>query len=270
MDKTLHEEYTHFDNKLPFIFHINLKRTPTTCNKAKNWHENIEIQLCTKGTGEVLLDGEKYPFAKGDIVVVNSNVIHYTHTKEWLEYSCLIIDTTFCRQVGIDYTNLYFSPHLKNKNIENLFDQLKEVYSSLHQPFRTAKLNALILQLLIEICINYSAEKSETQTSSRSFENVKTAIKFLRENFNRKLTLDEIAKNVYTDKYILSKQFKKITGQTIIEYLNRYRCQMTADFIESGAGVAEAAYQCGFENMSFFSKTFKKYMGKLPSKYKKH
>ena len=267
MNRTRHEEYAHFNKKLPFVFHIDLQRTPSTCSTSKNWHENIEIQLCTKGKGEVLLDGEKYEFSKGDTIVVNSNVIHYTHTKEYLEYSCLIIDTTFCREVGIDYTNLLFSSRFKNQKVERLFVELTNCYTSFDDPFRIAKLNELILQLLIEICINHSTRKQETRSTPRSFENVKNAIKFLRENFNRKLSLDEIAKNVYTDKYILSKQFKKLTGQTIISYLNHYRCQKAAEYIENGVSVTEAAYQCCFENMSFFSKTFKKYMGKLPSKY---
>lgn len=270
MDKTLHEEYAHFDEKLPFVFHIGLERTPATSSTAKNWHENIEIQLCKEGVGEILLDGERHEFAKGDIVVVNSNVIHYTHSKEYIKYDCLILDTSFCRQVGIDYANLTFCSRFKDAVVEDFFSQLTQCYSTSDNPFRIAKLNSIILQLLIEICARHSTEKSVTRSTPRSFENVKATIKFLRENFHRKLSLEEIAKSVYTDKYVLSKEFKKITGQTIIEYLNHYRCQKSAEYIENGVGVAESAYRCGFENMSFYSKTFKRYMNKLPSKYKKH
>ena len=69
------------------------------------------------------------------------------------------------------------------------------------------------------------------------------------------------------DRYTLCKLFKRITGQTIFETLNAYRCMRAAEYIADGRRVAEAANLCGFENNSFFTKMFKKYIGVLPSKY---
>lgn len=80
---------------------------------------------------------------------------------------------------------------------------------------------------------------------------------FLRANYFRKLSLDEIAKNVLTDKFTLSKEFKKFTGQTIVDYLNGYRIKKAALLIARGSNVSDAAYACGFENMSYFTRLFK-------------
>ena len=54
--------------------------------------------------------------------------------------------------------------------------------------------------------------------------------------------------------------------EKVFEYVNAVRCRNANTFILSGLSISEAAYRCGFENMSYFSKTFKKYVGKLPSK----
>ena len=94
----------------------------------------------------------------------------------------------------------------------------------------------------------------------------KRVIFFIQENYDKRITLDQISKEVLTDKYTLCKIFKKLTGQTIFENLNEYRCLKAAEYIAEGKSVSEAANLCGFDNNSFFTKTFKRYIGTLPSK----
>ena len=72
-----------------------------------------------------------------------------------------------------------------------------------------------------------------------------------------------------TDKFTLAKEFRKITGQTVITYLNGYRCRQAAALISDGASVAGAAYECGFESASYFTRLYKTVTGSLPSSLKK-
>ena len=111
---TRHEEYNNFINGLPFVLNTDITRTRFNLSQENNWHENLEIQLCNEGSGNVLIDGQQYGFDKNDIVVVNSNAIHYTGTDEFLNYSCLIISTDFCRQIGIDTRYLTFESKIKS------------------------------------------------------------------------------------------------------------------------------------------------------------
>lgn len=264
---TRYEEYGSY-SKLPFILHIDIDRTPYNCSKEKNWHEDIEIELCSGGSGTVLLNGEKYEFKENDIVAIGSNVIHYTTTENRLTYTCLIISAQFCRQMEIDCSKMQFTPLIKSEKLISLLKSLTEAYTDNSLPCRTAKLNELVLKILIELVSSHSVSVPLPTAESRALKNVKATIRFIRENYSRKITLDEIAKTLYTDKYALCREFKKSAGQTIIEYANSYRCQKAADYITEGYTVAQAASLCGFENLSFFTKTFKKYMGKLPKSYK--
>lgn len=268
MNGTRHEEYAHISNNLPFILHPRLHRTPSTCRAEKNWHENIEIQVCLDGEGYVLLDGDKHDFKKGDIILVNSNAIHYTYTNTSLIYTCIIVDTEFCKQVDVNYSSLNLKSKINSESIMCLTEKLTNIYLDENYSCRVARLTQIILQILIEIVEKHVISFSEVKTKPRSYERVKLAIKYVRENYTRKLSLEEIAKNVYADKFVLSREFKKITGQTVINYVNLYRCQKAIELIESGENVIEASYKCGFENPSFFSKTFKKHLGVSPSKYK--
>ncbi len=266
---TRYEEYINFSAELPFILSSDLERTSVKRSHEANWHDNLEIQLCTKGYGWVLLDGEKITFSEGDIVIVNSNVIHYTGTEHSLKYTCLIIDNQFCIQAGIDHTSILFETHFKSEYIKNLLISLEKIYINADDACRTAKLKQIILEILINLRENHT-ESIDARPENKSLETVKKTINFIRQNYNRKLYLQEIAKEVLISKYSLAREFKKATKQTVVEYINSYRCKKAAEFMEYGKTVSEAARMCGFNNMSFFTKIFKQYFGVLPSKYKKN
>lgn len=264
---TRYEEYGFEEKGIHFRLAFDIKRTSQVYSKEKNWHEDPEIQFCTEGGGLVLLDGEKYEFSEGDAVIINSNVIHYTSAEESIKYDCIIVSADYCRKMGIDFAKLDFKPIVNDEEIRLIFEKMREI-SNKKTALRTAKLNQAILQLLILITEKYSVEKTDDNFKNKKFENIKSAIKYIRENHNKKLTLDEIAKNVFMDKFTLCREFKKITSQTVVENINRYRCLKASEFLSEGNTVAETAELCGFENLSFFTKTFKRYMGAMPSQYK--
>ncbi len=265
---TRYEEYGTISKNLPCVFHSNIERTGLKYSEQTNWHDNLEIELCTKGEGFILLDGERHKFKKGDIAIINSNVIHYTGTETSLNYDCLIIDTKFSKSAGIDPIGLYFKPLIASNTIEEQFAEITKIYNN-PDICHTAKLQSAILKILIDLRESHTVFERAVQSNSKYFETVKETIRFIRENYSAKITLDILAKNVYTDKYNLSKKFKEVTGSTIVQYINSYRCEKAKELICEGSPINEAAVKCGFNNMSFFTRTFKTYTGKLPSKYAK-
>jgi len=264
-----HEEYRDFDTDVPFSLGIDLERTPFNRSREQNWHENIELQLCTEGEGMVLLDGERYAVLPGDIVAVNSNVVHYTTTKSYLKYTCLIVSTQWCRQMQINYSSLSFAPKIKSSKIAKLINKLAEMYLNKEDPLRIAKLNETLLKIMIELTEHYSTGRSTSDIKSKRFETIKSAVIFIEKNYGRKITLSEIAENVFMDKYTLCKEFKKCTGQTVVEYLHRLRCTKAIEYLTQGYSVSESAGLCGFDNLSFFTKIFKRCTGRNPSHYKR-
>ena len=261
-----YEEYTDIQGQLPFVLNKNIQRTAALRSESQNWHENIEIQFCKEGAGFVLIDGKCHAFSKGDIALIDSDAIHYTFSNTNMIYSCIIVSTDFCKQMGIDLHKLSFVPLLKNEKLSGLFEEICNIYEN-ENNLRLAKLNYLLLEMLIEIVNGYSSVKDMANMEQKELEIAKKVLLYIRENYQIRITLDSIAKLVLTDKYTLCKIFKKCTGQTIFENINAYRCMRAAEYIRDGKNVCEAASLCGFENNSFFTKTFKKHMGVLPSKY---
>ena len=65
------------------------------------------------------------------------------------------------------------------------------------------------------------------------------------------------------------KFFKKITDETPMGYIQRYRIEMGCEFLLSGMSVTDTAYACGFNDTSYFINIFKKHMGITPKQYQK-
>ena len=79
MARTRHEAYYGLKS-VPFKFFWRLFRSQAHAGDPANWHENLEIQYCNEGEGYFLLDGHKHPIKAGDVMIANSNSIHFTGT----------------------------------------------------------------------------------------------------------------------------------------------------------------------------------------------
>jgi AraC-like DNA-binding protein len=63
--------------------------------------------------------------------------------------------------------------------------------------------------------------------------------------------------------------FKKATGNTFVGFLNQYKISQAKRLLLAGKNVGETCYECGFESLSYFNRTFKKVTNENPSEFKK-
>jgi AraC-like DNA-binding protein len=88
------------------------------------------------------------------------------------------------------------------------------------------------------------------------------------EHFTRKITVQELAALTYLSEAAFCRFFKKISGLTFTEYLNRYRIHQAKQLLLQGHSVTDTCFQSGFESLSYFNKTFKKLVGMNPMQFK--
>lgn len=92
---------------------------------------------------------------------------------------------------------------------------------------------------------------------------------FIEENYQRKITMYDFSKKFKYSETYLNKKFKKVTGTTMIEYLNRYRIQKALEMIRAGKdSIQDIAWKCGIGEYKYFLTVFKKYLGCSPKAYK--
>ena len=237
-----------------------------------NWHSNIEILLVTEGSGAVQYGKRRISLTEGDIVVVNSGVLHRLYSDVGISYNFTIIDDDFCRENGINTSLINFDECFRDEGTKTLFEnciECRKAYSKLQSPIAAAKLRSAILALLIDVAERHSLpEEMSADSSSPSELYVKRAIEYVNDNYTHRITLDEIASLCGITKFHLGREFKRMTGQSLFAYLNTLRCKQAQTVLDEGKTVTEAALESGFESLSYFSRTYKKLMGVSPSSAK--
>lgn len=94
------------------------------------------------------------------------------------------------------------------------------------------------------------------------------AILYIRNHYQKHISLDDVAQVCDISSYYLSHLFRDEMETTYIEYVNKVRLEEAKKMLQSGEyTIYQTAFHCGFRDPGYFSKTFKKYLGISPRKY---
>jgi len=119
---------------------------------------------------------------------------------------------------------------------------------------------------LFEVFLQYSIifEKEQTEHNSKSIV-YQQAFKFMKDNINTKLSVDDIADECLVCKTTLKKIFSQYTGKGCIEFFNEMKLDKAKQLLTEGKNCNEVSDILGFTSQSYFSKKFKKAYGIPPS-----
>lgn len=251
---------------IPIIFHYDTVENHSL--SCPNWHSNIEILHFTFGNGQVIIGNEAINVKAGGTAVINTNVLHSVISDKRLEYYCLIIDSDFLKYNGIYCDKTEFKSYVESEQLSNIFNAVVSEITT-DKGFQEAGVKAELLRLMLSLSREYSTPVSTVSPSSTN-ESIRLAIGYIRSHIYDRISLDEIAAEVGLSKYHFSREFKKATGMTLINYINAIRCIHAKKLLlKNEYPIHEISLKCGFENDSYFSKTFKKHTGFLPSELAK-
>ena len=130
-------------------------------------------------------------------------------------------------------------------------------------------ITAKTLEILTILFRDYAYKKNATSMNN-NIEMVKQGIRYIRANLSNNITVDDVANSAGYSKYYFSRVFKEITQSTISSYINISRVNEAHKLIsDNGFSISRAACECGFNDISYFTKVFKKYVGLTPRDYRK-
>lgn len=129
--------------------------------------------------------------------------------------------------------------------------------------------------IILKILVNASrrrtlcSENYKLEIDERSNRKMTDVYTFIRENFNKPITLKEISKVVKMSPFAFSRYFKKSSGSGFVEYLNQVRTNKACYLLrETDYQINEIAVECGFMSISNFNKQFRKTVGISPRDYR--
>ena len=93
---------------------------------------------------------------------------------------------------------------------------------------------------------------------------------YIEANYNKQIKLEHISSIFGYNSSYLGKIFSKYIGNNFNTYLDGIRINHAKDMLNNGIAVHITAYNCGFNDLDYFSKKFKKLVGCPPSEYKKN
>ena len=126
-----------------------------------------------------------------------------------------------------------------------------------------------LLRLLVLIWKSDGKRQFGRFLADRKTVTVNKIIAFLHCNFKREVTIRQLADYVGMNGASLCALFKNSTGTTIMQYLLGYRILMVKGGLEhSDAPVAQIDYECGFRDVPYFNRTFKRLIGLTPKEYR--
>lgn len=246
-----------------------------------HWHPEIEIIYMVEGEMTANVSEEKYVIKPGDIFFVNPEEVHMFIVQEPVVYYAIVFFPDIFRFKGVHFFEREFTNPIMGgaKRFPRLVCVSQKEYNDLqpmiHRMFyehMTSK-PLLFSDLTTLFCVmleqNLLQDTRETQDYQHS-DAVKVCIKYMEENYARKITLSEIAELVHMSSNYFCQYFKRHTGITPFKQLHLIRVrEATAALQETEDSVVTIAEACGFENVSFFIRKFKELTGETPSAYRK-
>ena len=113
------------------------------------------------------------------------------------------------------------------------------------------------------------AENAQNIQSIRIENRINKAIDYIKQNYNKDLTLEEVAVQADLNSSYFSSYFKKHTGTSFINYITELRIKKAKEMLkDESKKIGDIAEMLGFNDTRYFSKIFKKYVGVTPSEYR--
>ena len=123
----------------------------------------------------------------------------------------------------------------------------------------------LILHYVEQECIAESSAAARPRN-----ETVEQICAYLAANYRQKFSLTEVAARFYISPYYLSRLFRRVTGQSIVDYINNRRIEAAQKLLEStDLSISAVAEQTGFASAAHFRRVFREVMGTGPLQYRK-
>ncbi len=263
----LYEKHDHEDSRFPVFFH---KDTVTSAIPVTlHWHRSPEFLYVTKGSIGITMNLNTYQASEGMLVAIPSNAMHTIFTEdEKAEYYCMIPDHTLCEFMSIPVSDLLFTPVTQDKTVDRIIQQFTAEFSE-KKEFYKPRILSLIMEFLVHMSRNHLELPAPmlNKTLAIQLETIRCVLSYINEHYAEPLTIDELSALAGYSRYYFCHVFKEMTRQTPVDYINFVRCTSAKKMISTqGLSVGQAALKCGFSNLSYFTRTYKKQLGELPSK----
>lgn len=291
MDKTVikKREWSLADGAFPLeIVHIGECANNMT---MFHWHEYMEISFIQKGKGVYEIEDKVFEVNRGDIILINNiekhrvtfspeeplfeTVIHFDPALIWSSGRSTL-DSNYLRLFKYELASFNNRPELD----EHAKDTMSSIISDIIDEYKCrreyyelmikSKLLTLITLLLRE-CRVRSVDRYDALSKRNQIGRLSRIISFIDDNFDKDINMESTANKFFMNTSYFSNYFKKNVGVNFLEYLTRVRVEKALKLMDdTDINSTDAAFACGFNNVTSFYNAFRRITGMNPGSYKRN
>lgn len=271
------EPESKYQNGIQFFIQ---ETNPLEMSAAAHIHDTVEILFITSGSFTVFSDGEKYEISAGDLVLFRSNVIHHIFAGRENKNSYYVLKIRPATVRGIfdsspaevQLLSLIYNRNglkcvwkreeiEKSEEISCGFSLLKKEYGE-DNTYRDIAIKFAVGTILLGILRSApdEDEKRLFETTNHTADCIYKAMAYVNKKYAEDITEADISSAVGLSYHYFSRSFKLVTGKSFKEYLNITRINRAEKLLmTTDKTVSLICSECGYNNLSYFIKTYKKY-----------
>ncbi|MCL1666222.1 AraC family transcriptional regulator [Elizabethkingia ursingii] len=244
-----------------------------------HYHPEIELVCVISGSGTRHVGYHKSNYTNGDLVLIGSNIPHsgfglnsvdpheeivLQFREDILHFPQQEVETRAVKDLleRSKYGILYSTATKKS-----LLPKLKKLLES-----EGYKRYLLLLEILFELslCEEYELLNKEIMPYtiiSKNKTRLENIFTYVEHHYDKEINIEDVAKLANLTLPAFCNFFKKATQITFTEFVNRYRINKACLLMAQDKTISECSYSCGFNNVTYFNRMFKKYTNKTPSEF---
>ena len=277
----------HGNEQFPFL--VSYQKLSEYESGSFMWHlhPEIEITYVQKGTMCYKVNHMVYHLKEGDIVFNNSGALQSGTMEN--QKDCAYIPVTFDSRLIYGFfqstvNSKYVDPVIQDSMLPAICIDQSEPW---HKPFREYLLRIIDLdekkpdfyELDITICLqsmwrllleHITYEPQASRENSLEYDRIKKILSYIEENYQNKITLNDIAGHIHLCESECTRLFKRHMNTTLFAFLQEYRIERSLEFLQDDQPVSAVADKAGFSDPNYYSKVFAKIKGCSPREYRNH
>lgn len=247
----------------------------------------LEFFVDSSASGSIIVNNKKYDLKKGDIMFRYPG----QSAQGIMSYSCYLICFDLLGNTGKDpksyeiskkqsFQNLYQNTVLNTiptvfhpdspGHYQSLFARIFKEYVE-NNPASPLLLRARLLEIIYKIFseISQPSDNNNITSSSHQIE-LENTIEYIKNNLDKKITLEQLSRVAKLSPNHFHKIFTKTIGTTPNKYITCLKLKKAKKLlVTSTLNISEIALQCGYQNIPYFSIIFKKYFNISPLEFRK-
>ena len=265
----------------PYVLHrVDLAKTQIPWH----WHEEVEFIYVNEGSMRISTPGRTLIFQQGEGFSTNTNVLSCLENEKGGKIDSHLLHETFLSgHFKSIYETKYLDPILKNRRLEIVefrgnTERQKDVLEKLRQAARLQEEPDTEFQtrnLFSEIWLLLLKETEETEYAKLGMlperqERIRVMLSFIQKNYERKISLEDIAGAAFVGKRECLRCFQSCMGKTPFDYLLEFRVEMSKKLLrDTKLPVMEIAARTGFSSTAYFGKVFRRFCQMSPREYRR-